>query len=340
MEVSMNVLAGTLALITLFVFDAGAQTPPVGIIDFYGIRNVSPDLVQKTVGIEKGDIPSQKQLDDARHRLEAIPAIAAARVINNCCEQGKGILYVGIQEKRFPSFQYRPAPRGTTKFSNDITLAWREFDEAVRNAVLAGDAEDDYSQGHSLMKNVRGRAIQEKFIGFAARDETQLRKVLHESANAEQRAIAAAVIAYGADKRKVAGDLLFAISDSDEEVRNNAIRALIPIVMLAERKPTLSIKISAEPFVEMLNSVTWTDRNKSVYLLSQLTQSRDSKVLDQLRKKAMPSLIEMAEWQSKGHAVSAFLILGRIVGIPDKEIIDSFYRDERAKIISAARSIK
>jgi hypothetical protein len=37
----------------------------------------------------------------------------------------------------------------------------------------------------------------------------------------------------------------------------------------------------------MANSLTWTDRNKGMLVLMSLTQSRDKKLLDQLKKEAL-----------------------------------------------------
>ena len=305
--VPMKVLTGLFVLMVLLPVDVTAQHPPVGMIDFYGIRSVSPELVRLALRIKEGDTPSTKQLEEARIRLATISGVAEAHLDHICCEQGKDVLHVGIREKGAPHIRYRTSPHGAITLPDEIIRAAREFDGAVREAALAGDAGEDDSQGHALMNNPRGRAIQEKFIVFAARDEALLRKVLHESANAEQRAIAAEVIAYAVDKRKVIGDLVNAVSDPDEGVRNNAARALAVIAVLAVRKPASGITIPAEPFVRMLSSLIWSDRNKSSFALMQLTESRDPKLLERLREEALPSLVEMARWQS--HALSASIFL-------------------------------
>ncbi len=332
----MKVLTGLFVFMLLVPIDMTAQRPPVGTIDFYGIRRVSPELIRQALQIKEGDTPSTKQLDEARIRLASIPGVADAHLDHICCDQGKDALYVGIREKGTPHFRYRGSPHGTMTLPGEIIRAARELDDAAREAVLAGDAGEDDSQGHALMNNSRGRAIQEKFIVFASRDEALLRKVLHESANAEQRAIAAEVIAYAADKQTVIGDLVDAVSDSDEGVRNNAARALAVIAVLTARKPASGITIPAVPFVRMLNSLIWTDRNKATFVLMQLTENRDPKLLNRLREEALPSLIEMARWRS--HALSALILLGRIAGIPDQEIFEAFSHGEREKVIAAGGS--
>ena len=80
-------------------------------------------------------------------------------------------------------------------------------------AVLKGDAGDDLSQGHSLMKNSEARAVQERFLILAKRHLEILRTVLRSSVDGNQRAIAANVLGYVSDKRSVLDDLLYAVRD-------------------------------------------------------------------------------------------------------------------------------
>ena len=129
-------------------------------------------------------------------------------------------------------------------------------------------------KGHALTHYPAARAIQEQFIKFAARDLKQLRDVLHNSNNAEHRALAAELIAYTKNKQAVVGDLVAAIKDPDDDVRNNAIRAL-GVMAQAQTEGKLKINIPWTPFIELLNSTVWVDRNKSSITLIRLTQKRD-----------------------------------------------------------------
>src|SRR5262249_24445663 len=149
-------------------------------------------------------------------------------------------------------------------------------------------------------------------ITFAARDLNLLRDVLRHSADAEQRALAAQVVAYAANKQAVVKDLVEAMRDPAEEVRNNAMRALAVMAGSARQTAKQQIRIPARPFSEMLNSIEWTDRNKSSFALLRLTDKRDPAVLAELCQKALPSLIEMAHWKSSSHANAPFFLLGRV----------------------------
>jgi hypothetical protein len=190
-----------------------------------------------------------------------------------------------------------------------------------------------------LVKDPAVRAIQERFIVFAARDLSRLRAVLHDASDASQRALAAQVIAYTADKRAVIGDLIEGMQDPSAEVRNNAMRALALIAMLGQHTPALGIVVPPAPFVDLLNSIEWTDLNKSSFALAELTEARDPILMAALRGRALPSLMEMARWKAHGHAESAFFVLGRLVGLQDDEIQAAFERGDRALVLDAAAKL-
>jgi hypothetical protein len=97
----------------------------------------------------------------------------------------------------------------------------------------------------------------------------------------------------------------------------------------ANLNPALGLQIPTVPFIQMVNSLVWTDRNKGISALMPLTQSRDSILLKQLKVLALPSITEMAKWKSSGHAYPAYLILGRIAGYPDDKVTDSFYKGDK-----------
>jgi HEAT repeat protein len=168
----------------------------------------------------------------------------------------------------------------------------------------------------------------------------ELRQVLKESADEYQRAIAAYVIGYATKKAEVVNDLQGALRDPDSVVRNNAARALVAFSVLQRLKPESGVRVSPTWFIEMLNSLSWSDRNKAVWALQTLTDNRDPVVLDQLRDRALPSLVEMARWKSPGHAISAFMLLGRIAGLPEQQLEDAWSRGDRESVIAAAAARK
>jgi hypothetical protein len=148
------------------------------------------------------------------------------------------------------------------------------------------------------------------------------------------------VLAYYTNKQAIVGDLVYGMRDANADVRNNATRALWVIAMYAQQHPELKITVPYEPFIDLLNSLSWTDRNKSSLALMQLTESRNPTLLAALKTRAFDSLVDIAQWTNPGHSMAGVMILGRIAGIPDPEIYAMFERGERDKIIEAARKAK
>jgi hypothetical protein len=335
------VLLGAVLAIPLIVLDApraAAQELRIGIIDFYGLHQVAESQVRAVLGFAEGDMI--RSGDDARaaaeRRLGQLPGVVRARLNAVCCDAGRAILYVGIEEQGAATLQFRTAPAGTVRLPDDVVRAGNEFERALMAAVQRGDAKEDDADGHSLMHDPAARAIQERFIRFAARDRTLIHDVVRESADAAHRALAAQILGYAADKRAVIEDLAFGMSDPSESVRNNAMRALALIAGYAARMPDRGIRVSFAPFVNLLNSPVWTDRNKASFALEELSGDRDPELLATLRARALPALIEMVRWKSEGHVGAAFFLLGRVGGLSEAEIQAAWARRDREFVIRAA----
>jgi hypothetical protein len=217
----------------------------------------------------------------------------------------------------------------------EVTAAYHDFLAAVNEAVRRHATAEDLTAGHSLMADPDCRDIQLRFVTLAEKYGAQIRDVLHRSGDNEQRAIAAYVIGYEPNKAAALDDLQFAMRDADDTVRGNAIRALAAVGVYAKLNPDKEIKIPATWFIEMLNSLAWTDRNNAAVALVNLTESRDESTLEQLRARALPSLIDMARWHYLAHALPAYILIGRVAGMPEKEIQDSWSNGERDKVIAA-----
>lgn len=321
-------------LFLLFLSNTGfGQFPPIRIIDFYGLRRVSEKDVRDILKIKEGDdaIETVKSAEEIRKRLKTLPGVGDASINLVCCDDiyGKSIIFVGIQEKGTTTPGSRPAPTGTVRLPKNIIQAGQEFQAAFMRVMENKDFSEDDSNGHALFNDKGVRAVQEKFVLLAAPNLKILRDVLHNSSDGKQRALAAEIIAYAPDKKAITGDLIFAAGDSEEEVRNNSTRALIIIAKYARANPRLGIRIPADIFVNMLNSPVWTDRNKSIGVLQELTIQRDTVMLAQLKNRALASLAEMARWKSPGHASGAFFILGRMSGFSEEDIRVMWKSDDR-----------
>lgn len=314
---------------------AGAQSPIVGIIDFYGLREAKESAVREALGVEVGGkLPHSKV--DTELAIEEVPEVVRARLEAVCCEDGKAILYVGIEERGAPHFALHSPPEELVLLPEEIHDAYVMFLASLGEAVHEGVTEEDLTQGHSLMADAASRSHQEKFITLAAEHLNVIRDVLRNSMNEEHRAIAAYVIGYVENKSEVVDDLMYALRDSDATVRSNAMRALAAIEVLARRKPSLTIKIPPTWLIEMLNSLIWTDRTTAAVNLVNLTEARDGETLTQLRERAMPALIDMARWKHLAHALPAYILLGRILGLEESAIQERWAGDDRLSLVEEA----
>lgn len=307
-----------------------ARQAPIGIIDFYGLHKVPRESVQRALGLSPGD-SVRGQANPAIERLKAVPGVVDARLNFVCCEAGKTILYVGIVESGAPTFAWNPVPTGSATLPDSIRHLGAEFDTALWDGLTQGDAAEDDSAGHALMHFPPARAIQLRFPAIADAQLELLRTVLRTSSNAEDRALAAQVMAYTGDKAAIIPDLVAATRDPDETVRNNAIRAL---GVMASAK--ISLEVPPETFIRLMQSPEWTDRNKASLVLMRLSQSRDPRLLAGLRA-IQAELVEMARWQAMGHAAPALLMLGRLGGMTEQQLGEAWQRGDREAIIGSAR---
>jgi hypothetical protein len=324
-------------LLALVAVWSGAQPTTVGTIDFYGLRTITESQARAALGLAEGDsVPDE--LGGAERRIAELPGAVSAHIEAVCCTDGQLMLYVGVQETGATPLVFRDPPKGTVRLPDDVVKAGAEFEDALMAAVERGDTEEDYSTGHALMHDPVSRAIQERFVDQAARLGTELAKVLRESADADQRALAAQVLAYSPDKPKVVPLLVDALKDPAGNVRNNAMRALYVMASYASRTPDTGIHVPAEPFVDLLNSPFWTDRNKASLALMELSADRDPALLQTLASRALPSLVDMARWKNRSHAAPAVFLLGRVGGLTDAQIKADWARDDREAVIDAAKT--
>ena len=315
----------------------GAEMPPIGIIDFYGLRGgVSEAQARQALPFREGD-PVPESVEAAVTRLEAVPGVLKAAIERVCCEQGRGIVYVGIEERGAPLLRFRPPPPGGDRLPASIRELGQALDQARFDAVRRGQMGEEQALGHALSEDPAVRALQEKLPTLAAQHLTLLRRVLQGGAEAEDRALAGHILGYAPNKAEVVDDLAFGMQDPDPGVRNDCMRALWVIAAFARTSPQLGIRVPPQPFVALLDSLAWTDRNKAVAALLELSEDRHPSLLRSLRERALLSLVEMARFKSAGHAYAPFALLGRVAGLSEEEVQAAWSGPERAAAIEEMR---
>ena len=315
-----------------------AQTLKIGVIEIYGNRKVNSDLIYDHLGVKGGDTISLEhfKLDDVIAGLKQIPGVKYATANPVCCDTASNLLiYIGIGETDSVLIKHRKAPTQAIQLPDYMINSFRNFKDQIEPAIKSGEGTEDDTHGYALIKYQPARKEQTKFIEYARKNLTLLTNMLKNSKYAEQRAAAAMIIAYSENRKKVIDNLIYAVDDTDDEVRNNATRALGILAAYSRSHPELHITIPVEPFIKMVNSIIWTDRNKGASVLMQLSQNRDPKILNQIKQQALLSIIEMAKLKERGHAFFSFFILGRIAGVDEQSLFNKNYSKDYMSEVEA-----
>ncbi len=316
--------------------ESAQDIPTIGVLDFFGLNKMQPERIRTVLGVKEGDrLPASK--GDAEEKLVEVSGIVQSHLEAVCCDAGKSVLYVGIEERGAPHFDLREPPENEISLPPELTALYRDFLEAVDAATRRGATGEDLTRGYSLMADPLAREIQSKFPALATSHFPKLVDVLRTGSDDEQRAIAAYVIGYEPrQKARIAAELQYALRDADPGVRAIAVRGLIALAVYARLNPADGVKIQPTWFVEMLNSLSWSDRNQAMRALQILTDARDASVLDLLRERALPTLAEMSRWKTLAHALPAVVLLGRVAGMTEEQIQDAWTRGDREAVIAAA----
>jgi hypothetical protein len=318
---------------------AQASGPRIGIIDFYGLHKTPESKVRQALAVREGD-PLPRSKGDTEERIDAIPGVVESHLEAVCCDGGRMILYVGLDERGAPSFDLREPPDGDVTLPEEISKLYQRFLAASQNASNEGITAEDLTHGHALSADPATRDIQQQFTPVAKSYLPELRHVLRDSSEEADRAIAVYVLGYAPEKRGVVDDLQFALRDADPGVRANATRGLKALAVYARLNPESQVKVEPTWFIEMLNSLSWADRNQAMQMLLILTDNNNPSAIGQIRERALGSLTEMAQWKALTHALPAFLLLGRVAGMNDMEVHQAWERGDRKTVIAAATAKK
>jgi hypothetical protein len=326
-------------LSALCLLRADDITPHVGVIEIYGARKVSQQKILKALAAKPGDrLPSR---EDAEERLNKISGVVGSRVEAACCEGRNLVLYVGVEERDSPHMDYHPAPTSDATLPPSLLSAYRNFLDEVAASIRGRNNDEDLTAGYSLMADPASRSLQQSFLPAVAADLPTVDHVVREAADPEQRAAAAYLLQYAprsnAHALKVMTDgLQYALRDTDDDVRQNAARALKAVMVGAKLHPEQQIHLEPTWFIELMNSVVWSDRRDASQALVTLTESRNPDTLTLLRDRALPSVLEMARWHQLNYALPAFILAGRIAGLNEAEIKNTWLGGDHEDVLHQA----
>jgi hypothetical protein len=337
----------TALIVCLFFASALAQNQSfesqsfvIGEVSFFGYSGLPVDQIRSSLPIHEGgslaiqDVERTK--DEVARAVQRAIGQRVTEVVVVCCnDTGKIMVFVGLPGESSQKFKYNSAPKEPIKLPQTILDRYAQAMTLNREAVQKQPGEDR-SKGYSLSTYAPLRETEMSIRELAIRNEVLIRRVLRLSAKPEDRRAAAYALGYAQHSQAQVLALVRASRDPDDEVRNNAVRAL---GVLATFSKALAAWIPAGQIVPMLNSGLWADRNKAALLMNILSGARDPRLLSALRARALPSLVEMARWKDRLHAWDARMIVGRIAGIEEKHL-EKLATDNVEEIISAVNRSK
>lgn len=322
------------AVLGLVLAGMAAGQPRIGWIEVFGARRATAEKALKALGVREGD-PLPKSKGEAEERIEALDGVVRAHLEAWCCEQGRAVLYVGVEERGGARFELRPAPQDeAASLPEEVMMAYADFADALARATAEGDLEEDLSRGHSLMRNVACRVAQQRLEALAELHEEALLRAAVAAADPELRAVAAYLAGYAPDKAAAANRLQLALRDPEPAVRRNAARALKGIAYLALTRRESGLRVQPTWFVEMLNSLVLSDRLEAVQALAMYVELGDGGAAAQIRERALPALFEMARWRHLPHALPAYLLLGALGGVAPEELEKAWAAGERERVLA------
>ncbi len=337
-----------LFLLMLFCLSAGSSafaqdehTPlQVGQINYFGYSGIDLAPIRAQLPLHIGDMLTFATFDDAAIRsfLTRTTGRPPTDVNLTCCDKSKRLLiYIGLGGTSSRPMPITSSPQGSEHLSAAALKLYDQKMSALESAVRRGASGEDDSQGYAISTDAALREIELSIHIYSMTREAEFEGVLRNAADPRQRRIAAEFLGYVPRSSAQIKALAEAVGDSDEEVRNNAVRALSVLAAARNARP---LAIDPQPFIAMLFSGKWTDRNKGSMLLVRLTEGRDPALLAALRKQALPPLVEGGSWSDPGHAYAFLMILGRIADIPEDKLQQMIDGGNSAAIMAAAGSTK
>lgn len=316
-----------------------AENLRIGHIDFFGTVGIDVQQVRSKLNVLQGEEVSEDKLSALRDHINQTIEVSLGHDSTDvslvCCDDHHNlIVYIGLGGGNTVSIPLLNAPTGSTCLPIQALHLYDQAMDAVEAAVMKGNAGEDDSRGYSLSNDAGLRAEQLAMHKYALAHERTLKRALQECKTPEHRRAAAEILGYARRSEGQIAVLVRATEDVDADVRNNALRALWVLAMASTEA---AAEIPGQDFVQMLNSGNWHDRNKAGSLLTSLTVSRPRQLLEPLRTTALPSLIEMAQWENPSHAYSYRVLLGRIAGLDDAQIQNLISTSRVNDIVAAAR---
>ena len=245
----------------------------IGAINYFGYGGLPLQKVRATLALHVGDTLtyatfSKKPIIDAVS--SAIGKLPTDVNVTCCVASQKLEVFIGLPGSTSRPVPSGPTPSGNTHLDPEGLRLYEQEQPLLGQAVARGTAGEDDSPGYMISNDPSLKAVNLAMRAYAIGRESELGQVLQTSSDPKDRRAAAALLGYVQRSSAQAEALSRAIGDPDEEVRNNAVRAL---AVLSAASTGDHLPINIEPLIDLLYSGIWTDRNKASLLLMRMTET-------------------------------------------------------------------
>jgi hypothetical protein len=314
-----------------------AETYRVGGIYFFGCDGGHVDDIKPALPIHVGDRFRLSDMKEIKHKISqavwqtirCFPTDSA--IITN--DSNVWTVYIGLPGRDFAERDIPAPPTGALKLPPKAIALYDAMMDVQAKLLAQGEPllEDD-SRGYSLSRNDALRAKEMEVRDFAVQHSDIAYDVLKNSSDDQHRGVAACLIGY-LDPSKVQIEALQnAALDPSATVRNNAIRSL---GCIASADPEFSRMLDPGFFARMINSGTWTDKNKSGFVLTRMMENSPSDVIAQIKDNSLHSLCDMACWDEP-HAASARYLLINATHLAPEAINEPAAKDDFAALYAVS----
>jgi len=297
-------------LASVLVFAAALSAKDkIAVIEFFGSKGIDVAQVRQALPIHPGDPMTDDVQEAVKRAVRRVLGRDATDVGQVCCiGDGDTAIFIGLPGESSRRVVYNRGPAGDAPVSKELASIYDRKMDAWVNAVQSGNAEEDGTPGYSLLKHPATRTLQLAEREYALKHEDEIVRTLESDRHGEQRAIAADALGYCARSPRQLAALVHAVRDPDGTVRNNATRALGEIL---RGDPAVAAQIPPDPFIELVRSGVWSDRNKGSIALMMLVQSAPPEVLRRIKAEAGDALAEIAAWP-ENWAFAAKAVLAKL----------------------------
>jgi hypothetical protein len=305
---------------------AAPATKTLAAIDVFGARHASPDEIIATSGLVVGSAvvfgseEFGEQMKAANERLKQryhFPFVEVSPIsyFASSPDAGKVFITIDVVEREDAArLSFAREPSKDVPDPDGLIAAWLAYEEALWPLQRSGELRPPFTCKGGMhcalgFNHPQLEQMEDAFIEKAPGRMKELTAVLRGDRQANRRAAAAFVLAYGKDRKEVVDALLPSIDDPNAGVRNNVVRVL---VMIQKDADTVVVPLKAA--LHVLRFPTTTDRNKAGYLLANIAEHASPAEKMRIAREAGDTLLVMAAMQQPNNRDPAIKILEAISG--------------------------